>query len=95
MSDKSTPDNDMATLIIPEELERRLAAIAESRHITVESLTTEMLSEFAKEQERYVQEMVEDETRWQRYLRTGKSISREDMSRKLQSLAKQATVPSS
>ena len=94
MCNESISDKHMATLIIPEELERRLAAIAESRNTSVESLTTEMLNEFAKEQEHHVQETVEDEARWQRYLRTGESISREDMSRKLQSLAKKATASS-
>ena len=82
----------MATLNIPEELERRLAAIAKSRHVSVESLTMETLKDYVQEQERYGREKDEDEARWQRYLRTGESISREDMSRKLQTLAKQATA---
>lgn len=84
----------MATLIISEELERRLSAIARNKRKSVESLTAETLKEFVEEQECYTREKIEDETRWQRYLRTGESISREDMSRKLQNLAKQAAAKS-
>lgn len=84
----------MATLIISEELERRLSAIARNKRKSVESLTAETLNEFVEEQECYTREKIEDETRWQRYLRTGESISREDMSRKLQNLAKQAAAKS-
>jgi predicted transcriptional regulator len=82
----------MATFNIPEELEHRLAAIARSRQVSVESLTMETLNDYVKEQERYEQEKDEDEARWQRYLRTGEAITREDMNRKLQNLAKQATI---
>ena len=82
----------MATVIIPEELEQRLSAIAEAKRISVESLATATLMEFVEEQERHRREKNEDETRWQRYLRTGESISRVDMSRKLQYLATQAVI---
>ena len=80
----------MATIIIPEDLQLRLAAIAEAKHISVESLTSETLIKFVENQERDDREKREDETRWQRYLRTGKSISAEEMSRKLQLLANRA-----
>jgi len=84
----------MATLIIPEELERRLSAIARNKRKSVDALTAETLKEFVDEQECNVREKIEDEARWQRFLRTGESISREDMSRKLQNLAKQAAAKS-
>ena len=82
----------MATVIIPEELEQRLSAIAEAKRISVESLTTATLMEIIEEQVRHRREKNEDETRWQRYFRTGESISRVDMSRKLQYLATQAVI---
>jgi predicted transcriptional regulator len=85
----------MATVIIPEELKRRLAEIADIKHTSVESLTAETLKEYVEEQERYGREKTEDEARWQRYLRTGESISREDMSLKLQNLAKRASAKAS
>jgi predicted transcriptional regulator len=80
----------MSTVNIPEELQRRLAAIAEAKHVSIDALTAETLEDYAREQERYSREKIEDETRWQRYLRTGESISREDMSRKLRLLANRA-----
>ena len=85
----------MSTVNIPEELQRRLAAIAEAKHISIDTLTAETLEEYAREQERHSHEKIEDEARWQRYLRTGESISREDMSRKLQSLAARAIAKTS
>ena len=42
----------MATIIIPEDLQLRLAAIAEAKHISVESLTSETLIKFVENQER-------------------------------------------
>lgn len=82
----------MATVIIPKELEKRLAAIAHTRHIPLDSLTTEALKNYVEEQEHFQHEKAEDEARWQRYLRTGESISLEKMSKKLQILAQQATT---
>jgi predicted transcriptional regulator len=80
----------MATVIIPEELQRRLAAIAEAKHTSVESLASDTLRKYLDDEERENREKTEDEARWQRYLRTDESISREQMSRKLQALADEA-----
>ena len=80
----------MATVIIPEELEQRLAAIADAKHIPLDSLTEEALKDYVEEQEQYDRDRTEDETRWQRYLTTDESISLEKMSKKLQTLAQQA-----
>ena len=84
----------MATIIIPKELEQRLAALADSKHLSLDSLTSEALKNYIQEQEQYESEKEEDEARWQRYLRTGDSISRKNMSKKLQTLALQATEKS-
>ena len=84
----------MATIIIPKELEQRLAALADYKHLSLDSLTSEALKNYILEQEQYESEKEEDEARWQRYLRKGDSISRKNMSKKLQTLALQATEKS-
>jgi predicted transcriptional regulator len=80
----------MASIIIPKDLEQRLAALADSKHLSLDTLTSEALKTYIQEQELFESEKEEDEARWQRYLRTGDSISRKDMSKKLQSLAQKA-----
>lgn len=84
----------MASIIIPKELEQQLTALANSKHLSLDSLTREALKNYIQEQEQYESEKEEDEARWQRYLRTGDSISRKNMSKKLQSLAQKATEKS-
>lgn len=76
---------------IDRELTQRLSAIAEREGSTLSELAESVLRQHAEEAERQAEEFAEDDLRWAKYLKTGESISLEDMRAKLKALADQAS----
>ncbi len=81
----SDPKRD--TLDIDPTLKDRLAVLAERSGSTFVELAESVLREHADAQEKTMAEYAEDEERWQRYLKGGKTISLETMRGRLRDLA--------
>ena len=58
--------------------------------MSLTDLAESVLRAHADEQERLIAELAEDEERWQRYLAGGKTVSFEDVRKKLHELAGEA-----
>jgi hypothetical protein len=56
---------------------------------------TDRLKNNVKDRKCYNREKAEDEARWRQYMQTGEAVPREEMSRKLRSLANRAGVKAS
>ena len=83
------PDDDSALTIDPR-LRARLDSLAERSGTSVQNLIEAVLAAHADEQEREIDELVEDEARWQRYLTSGRSVPLQQVRDKLVDLAREA-----
>ena len=72
------------------ETRARLKKLGEARHRSSHWLMREAIRRYLEVEERYEQEKVEDQARYQAYLETGTHISHEDMLVWLDQLAEQA-----
>ena len=68
----------------------RLKKLGEAKQRSPHWLMKEAITRYLDAEERYEQEKVEDEARWQRYLDTGEHIAHEDLAAWLDKLANQA-----
>ena len=83
------PDDKRALTIDPD-LRARLDSLAERSGTSVEDLVQAVLAAHADEQERVIDELIDDEARWQRYLSTGQSVPLQQVRDKLIGLAREA-----
>ena len=77
-------------LTLDPELQARLTALAARSDMSLADLAESVLRAHADEQERLIDELAEDEERWQRYLAGGQSIPFQTVRRKLHRLAAEA-----
>ena len=87
--------NVKETVSIDRELKQRLSAIAEREGSTVAELAESVLRIHAEEAERREAELAEDDfaeddRRWAEYLKTGESISFDDICLELDTMAQEA-----
>ncbi|MEM8587714.1 MAG: hypothetical protein AAGG65_06595 [Pseudomonadota bacterium] len=71
-------------------LNNRLTALAERDGVSVDDLVTKTLSRHADERERVMDDLRQDEERWQRYLATGHAVPFESVRRKLRAMVAKA-----
>lgn len=77
-------------LEIDPHLQVLLGVLAKRRGASLEDLAESVLRSYADEAERAITEQAEDESRWQRYLETGASVSFDTVRAKLRGLAADA-----
>ena len=80
-------DNDDSTLTIDPDLRERLESLADRSGTSIDDLVNAVLSAHADQQEHLLNELAEDEERWQQYLASGRSIPVESVRTRLRSFA--------
>jgi predicted transcriptional regulator len=75
---------------LDEEMRARLKKLGEAKRRSAHWLMKEAIARYVNFEERYEQEKVEDEARWQRYLETGAHITHAELTTWFDELADQA-----
>lgn len=71
-------------------LNSRLTALAEREGVSVDDLVTKTLNQHADEREQVLDDLRQDEERWQRYLAAGHAVPFETVRRKLRTMVTEA-----
>ncbi|WP_117196523.1 hypothetical protein [Rhizobium terrae] len=77
-------------LEIDPQLQDRLGALARKQGASLADFAESVLRSYADEAERTISEHAEDESRWQRYIETGTSVSFDTVRAKLRGFAADA-----
>ena len=85
-----TDTESSSPLTLDPDLQARLTVLAARAGVSVHALADSVLRAHADEQEQLVDELAEDEERWQRYLAGGQSIAFESVRRRVRELAGEA-----
>lgn len=75
---------------LDKETRARLKKLGDAKQRSAHWLMKDAISRYLDAEERYEQEKLEDEVRWQRYLETGNAIPHEEVKLRLDEMAKQA-----